>query len=126
MSLNDTSRRLWNRDFFGALAPEVLLVNGARGGHVDEEALREFLAARPGSFAFLDVFEREPFGDEWLGVPQVWKTSHIAGVEKELDNKILEFETAVLRDFLALAPGAFGQKYRRALLQNKWIKGVLI
>ncbi len=126
MSLNRTSRHLWNEDFFSALGSEVLLVNGARGGHIDEMALKTYLASAPRSFAFLDVFEREPFGDEWHGVPQVWKTSHIAGVEKELDNKILKFETGVLQDFLAMAPPAFNDKYCRELLQNKWIKGELI
>ncbi len=126
MSLNRTSRHLWNKDFFSALGNEVLLVNGARGGHIDERELKDYLARAPRSFAFLDVFEREPFGDEWHGVPQVWKTSHIAGVEKELDNKILKFETGILRDFLAMAPAAFTERYGRELLQNKWIKGELI
>ncbi len=126
MSLNRTSRHLWNADFFGALGDEVLLVNGARGGHIDETALKAYLASCPRSFAFLDVFDREPFGDEWLGVPQVWKTSHIAGVEKQLDQKILQFETEVLKDFLGLPPDAFAKKHARELLQNKWIKGELI
>ena len=50
--------------------------------------------------AFLDVFQNEPFGDEWIGFPQVWKTSHIAGVENQLDQKILDFEKEkILEEF---------------------------
>jgi phosphoglycerate dehydrogenase-like enzyme len=78
------------------------------------------------SFAFLDVFEKEPFSEEWHGFPQVWKTSHIAGCEKDLDKKMLNFERDVLEDFLSLNDMSFLKKYEKELIQNKWIKGVLV
>ena len=126
MSLNRDTHHLFNEELFASLSGEVLFINGARGKLVDENALRGYLLSHPGSFAFLDVFEQEPFGEEWHGFPQVWKTSHIAGVEKDLDQKILNFEEAVLMDYLNSNEPAFFKKYALELLQNKWIKGVLV
>lgn len=125
-SLNQTSRHLFGEEFFQSLGDSVLFINGARGKLVDEEFLREYLQGHSHSFAFLDVFEHEPFGTEWQGFPQVWKTSHIAGVEKNLDSKILEFERNVLENFLGLSSQEFSRHYEKELLQYKWIKGVLI
>jgi phosphoglycerate dehydrogenase-like enzyme len=126
MSLNETTKHYFGKKFFAELGEEVLFINGARGKLVDEVALKEFLLTHPQSFAFLDVFEKEPFGEDWHGFPQVWKTSHIAGVEKDLDKKILEFEKFVLEDYLKLSEADFMRKYEKELLQKKWIKGILI
>ncbi len=126
MSLNETTKHYFGKKFFAELGEEVLFINGARGKLVDEAALKEFLLTHPQSFAFLDVFEKEPFGEDWHGFPQVWKTSHIAGVEKDLDKNILEFEKFVLEDYLKLSEADFMRKYDKELLQKKWIKGILI
>lgn len=126
VSLNSTTRKIFNQEFFDHASDELLFINGARGKLVDETALRGYLLSHPNSFAFLDVFEHEPFGEEWHGFPQVWKTSHIAGVEKDLDHKILSFEKKVLKDFLHQETKSFYTKYEKELLQNKWIQGELI
>lgn len=125
-SLNDTSTHMFNEGFFKEASPDLLFINGARGKLVEEKALKDFLLTHPDAFAFLDVFNTEPFGEEWHGFPQVWKTSHIAGVEKDLDQKILRFEAEVLKSYLELEAEDFFRKYRSELLQNKWIKGVLV
>jgi D-3-phosphoglycerate dehydrogenase len=126
MSLNHTSRKYFNHKFFQALSKNVLFINGARGELVEESSLKNYLLSNPNSFAYLDVFEKEPFGEEWHGFPQVWKTSHIAGVEKNLDIKILEFEKNVLEHFLFQSEDVFLKLFERKLIQNKWIQGVLI
>lgn len=125
-SLNSTSRKLFNRDFFNELSPEALFINGARGPLVDEAALKEFLLRNPRAYAFLDVFEEEPFQEEWINFPQVWKTSHIAGVHKDLDQGIINFEYKVLQDYLSLDTKSFNQRYQHELLQMKWKQGELI
>ncbi|MGE3608569.1 MAG: NAD(P)-dependent oxidoreductase [Bacteriovoracaceae bacterium] len=124
--LNSTSRKMFNQKFFQNVSPSLLFINGARGGLVDEAELKTFLLAHPDAFAFLDVFENEPFNEEWHHFPQVWKTSHIAGVFKNLDDKILNFEFEVIKDFLAKTEEEFIMKYKNELLQNKWHQGVLI
>lgn len=125
-SLNTQTREMFNQDFFKHAHPELLFINGARGKIVSEKALKEFLLAHPKAFAFLDVFEKEPFENEWINFPQVWKTSHIAGVSANLDQNILDFEKKVLRDFLELKSEEFSIKYQNELLQNKIKNGVLI
>jgi D-3-phosphoglycerate dehydrogenase / 2-oxoglutarate reductase len=124
--LNSSSEKILNAEFFSALGDDVLIINGARGKLIEEPSLKHYLKLHPGSFAFLDVFEKEPFEDHWHNFPQVWKTSHIAGVEIELDDKILSFEKEVLNDFVKLEESEFRLKYHKELLQNKWIKGALI
>jgi D-3-phosphoglycerate dehydrogenase len=124
--LNRLSHHLFNEKFFSRAHPRLLFINGARGKLVDEKALRNFLMKNPAAFAFLDVFEEEPFSEEWHHFPQVWKTSHIAGVHAKLDQGILDFEGKVLRDFMQLNENEFQQKYHHELLQNKWKEGVLL
>lgn len=126
MGLNQSNHHYFNHDFFAAAHPELLFINGARGKLVDETALREFLQTHPEAFAFLDVFEEEPINESWHNFPQVWKTSHIAGVSKNLDQKIIDFEVEVLKDYLELNTNFFMMKYYKELIQNKWIEGVLI
>jgi phosphoglycerate dehydrogenase-like enzyme len=126
MSLNKTSEFLFNHDFFSHAHPKLLFINGARGRLVEENSLREFLLRNPEAMAFLDVFTNEPFGDEWIGFPQIWKTSHIAGVEDQLDQKILDFEKKVLQNFLTLNRSDFFSVFEKELLQKKWFKGILI
>lgn len=124
--LNETSREIFNSEFFNSLSRDVLFINGARGKLVNEEALKDYLLSNPEAFAYLDVFQNEPFAEEWLAFPQVSKTSHIAGVEKNLDQRILDFESSVLRDFISSDKESFLKKYSSELLQNRWVKGILI
>lgn len=126
MGLNQTNHHLFNEEFFHHVNPELIFINGARGKLVSEEALKNFLVGNPKAFAYLDVFEDEPFTDQWKNFPQVWKTSHIAGVSTSLDQKILDFEFEVLKDYLELNSHFFMMKYYKELIQNKWIEGVLI
>lgn len=124
--LNSTSHHIFNEAFFEKAHPELIFINGARGKLVKESALREFLLTHPKAQAFLDVFEKEPFDESWHSFPQVWKTSHIAGVYTELDEAIIQFEEKSLKDFLTMDEASFLSRYRGELLQNKWIQGELI
>jgi phosphoglycerate dehydrogenase-like enzyme len=125
-SLNSSSRHLFDESFFHNAHPELIFINGARGQLVKENALKEFLLSHSSAQAFLDVFEREPFDESWHHFPQVWKTSHIAGVYSGLDEAIIEFEEKTLKEFMELDENAFKMKYHQELLQNKWTKGELI
>ncbi len=58
--LNNETRNLIGRGELGIMKKDSLLVNCARGGTVDEDALREALETHGIAGAALDVFAREP------------------------------------------------------------------
>lgn len=58
--LTEKSRHMVNEDVFNAMKPTAYLINVARGGVVDEDALISAIAAEEIAGAALDVFEEEP------------------------------------------------------------------
>lgn len=66
------------------MKPTSFLINAARGGIVDETALRSALVAGRIAGAALDVFEREPPDPAWFaGVPNLLATPHIGASTEE-------------------------------------------
>lgn len=86
LSLNATSRNIINRDTLAQVKPGVTLVNIARGGLVDEDALAEALRDGRVGYAALDVRADEPpkpDNDPLTGLPNLIVTPHIAGLSIE-------------------------------------------
>jgi phosphoglycerate dehydrogenase-like enzyme len=84
-SLNSTTRHLLGEAEFGACKPGAVLVNVARGGVLDQDALLAALDDGRLAGAFLDVAEPEPLPPEsplWRH-PRVLVTPHIAGGSPE-------------------------------------------
>ena len=63
-TLNEKTRYMFNRETFKKMKPTARLVNTARGGIVDEQALVEALGEGQISGAAVDVFEKEPPGPD--------------------------------------------------------------
>lgn len=61
----------------------VFLLNAARGGLVDESALKKALDASIVSGAWLDTFEEEPYSGDLLKYPQVILTPHVGSYTRE-------------------------------------------
>ena len=81
LPLTPDNRGMVDADFLAALTPgRTVLVNVARGGHVDEAALIAGLAAERPAHAILDVFAREPLPADspFWDHPQVSLTAHAA------------------------------------------------
>jgi phosphoglycerate dehydrogenase-like enzyme len=82
--LNDSTRGLLDARRLAMLQPTAMLINTARGGLVDEIALKRMLRDRQLAAAAFDVFAQEPPADqELLGLPNFLATPHIGGSAQE-------------------------------------------
>jgi D-3-phosphoglycerate dehydrogenase / 2-oxoglutarate reductase len=86
------------------LKPTAYLINTARGGIVDEEALYDALVSGKLAGAGLDVFEQEPppAGHSLFELPNVIMAPHVAGVTREAVDRMSE-QTA--RNILSVLDG---------------------
>lgn len=78
---------------FAAMKPEAIVVNAARGGLVDEDALADALTSGKVSAAALDVFEQEPYQGALLALNNVTVTSHVGSLARESRQR-MEIEAA--------------------------------
>ncbi len=84
LPLDGSTRGILSRERLALLRPEAILLNLARGGLVDERALKEMLKDGRLAGAALDVFAEEPPEDrELLGLPNLIATPHMGGSSEE-------------------------------------------
>lgn len=77
--LNNHTRNILNKDAFDKVKQGVMIINCARGGLIDENALKDALDSGQVGGAALDVFETEPAKDHPLfGYSNVICTPHLA------------------------------------------------
>jgi D-3-phosphoglycerate dehydrogenase len=82
--LNGSTRMMLDAGKLGLLKPTAVLINTARGGLVDESALKQMLQSRRLAAAAFDVFSIEPPQDpELLSLPNFLATPHIGGSASE-------------------------------------------
>ena len=88
--LTDETRMLFNAVRIRAMRPGALLVNTARGGVVDENALATALADGHLGGAAMDVFASEPLaaGSALGSAPRCILTAHIGGVTRESNVRV--------------------------------------
>jgi D-3-phosphoglycerate dehydrogenase len=87
LPLNDETRHLLDAEAFARMRDGVRIVNAARGGLLDEEALLEAIGSGRVAGAALDVFEEEPYSGPLLDVEQVVVTPHLAGSTTEAQDR---------------------------------------
>jgi D-3-phosphoglycerate dehydrogenase len=82
--LNDETRKMMNLDRFQAMKRSAFLVNTARGGLIDEQALHQALTTGLIAGAALDVFVDEPpIGSPLLELQNIILTPHIGAHTQE-------------------------------------------
>jgi phosphoglycerate dehydrogenase-like enzyme len=82
--LNDSTRDMLNAQRLGLMKSSAILINAARGGLVDEAALKAMLIEKRIAAAAFDVFAVEPPQDtELLNLPNFLVTPHIGGSAQE-------------------------------------------
>ncbi len=98
---SDSTQGLLDADAFAAMRDGVRIVNAARGGLVDEDALLAAIQSGKVAGAALDVFAEEPYAGPLLELPQVVVTPHLAGSTTEAQDRagvvIAEQVAAALR-----------------------------
>ena len=86
--LNDATRRVINAESLTLMKPDSYLINVARGGLVDEEALAAALRDGRLAGAAIDVFENEPpTGSPLLDAPRTVLTPHLGASTREAQTR---------------------------------------
>ena len=99
--LTEETRNLISTREIGMLRPGCRLINCARGGIYDEEALAEGLKSGKLGGVALDVFTSEPCTDSPLfGMPGVLATPHLGASTEEAQTKVAVEGCGLLIDFL--------------------------
>lgn len=98
--------RMVNKEFLDKLREGAFLINTARGGLVDEQALAEALAAGKLAGAAVDVVTEEPMKEynPLLTAPNCIITPHIAWAPKESRQRLLDCCVENIRAFLQGKP----------------------
>ncbi len=106
--LVDETRHLIGREELARMKPTACLINAARGGIVDERALREALTAGDIAGAALDVFETEPLpaDDPLRDCPNLIMTPHLGASTPEAQREVAIEIAEAVRD--ALLDGDLG------------------
>jgi phosphoglycerate dehydrogenase-like enzyme len=94
--LGGGTRDLIGRRELALMRPGAILVNAARGGIVDEQALLEALRAGRIGGAGLDVFAQEPPRSELLEQGRVVVSPHVAGISVAAQQQALETAVAAV------------------------------
>ena len=87
------THHLLNAKAFATMKPEAIVINAARGGLVDENALAEALQTGKLSAAALDVFEQEPYHGPLIECGNIILTSHVGSLARESRQR-MEIEAA--------------------------------
>src|SRR5690606_20107534 len=89
------------REAFEKVKKGVQIINCARGGIIDEDALYEAIVSGKVAGAALDVFEEEPFSNHpLLDLPEVIATPHLgASTIEAQENVAIDVSQDILRYF---------------------------
>jgi (S)-sulfolactate dehydrogenase len=97
--LTPATRNLIDAKAIAKMKPTTFIINSARGGIIDEDALAAALKAKKLGGAALDVFDKEPLqkGSALDGAPNLLLTPHIAGVTQEANARVSAVTVANIR-----------------------------
>ena len=99
--LTDATRNILDRERLARTRKGVRIVNAARGGLVDEEALAELLKSGHVAGAALDVFAEEPATENPLfGLPNVVCTPHLGAATREAQENVALQVAEQMADYL--------------------------
>ena len=107
--LTDSTRHVINKEALAAMRSGSILINAARGGVVDEDALVASLKDGHLGGAALDVFENEPLtqasGAKFDELANLILTPHIAGVTVESNVRVSHMIAGLVKAHLEKSDG---------------------
>lgn len=100
------NKKMVNAEFLGKMKDGAFLINTARGGLLDEQAVADALASGKQAGAAVDVVTEEPMKEynPLLTAPNCIITPHIAWAPKESRQRLLDCCVENIRAFLAGKP----------------------
>ena len=108
LPINQSTQNIISKSRLRLMKPTSILINTARGGLVDELALKDALKSKKIAAAALDVFQSEPPKDfELLTLPNFLATPHIGGSTEEAT---LAMGRAAIQGLEVNSIPAFGSK----------------
>jgi len=104
--LNEGTLGLMNRETLALMKPTAYLINTARGGVVEEEALCEALKGGTIAGAAIDVLDEEPMpdGHPYLKAPNMIITPHVAWAAVESRTRLISRVADNLSAFISGTP----------------------
>ena len=87
LPLNEETQGLVGKEAFERMRDGVRIVNAARGGLVDEDALVDAVRSGKVAGAAIDVFESEPYSGPLLELERVVVTPHLAASTAEAQDR---------------------------------------
>lgn len=81
--LTDGTRHMIDAEAISKMKDGACIMNTARGGIIDEDALYDALKGGKLSAAALDVYEEEPYKGKLLGLDNIYFTPHLGASTKE-------------------------------------------
>ncbi len=99
--LTDKTRNILSREAIAKMKPGVIVINAARGGLVDEEALAEALRSGHVRAAGIDVYSEEPARENVLfDAPNVVCTPHLGASTREAQENVAIQIAEQISDYL--------------------------
>lgn len=86
--LTPETKNMINEACIARMKPNAMIINTARGGLIDEDALYNALKEKKIAGAALDVYPTEPYAGKLCELENIILTPHIAGSTKEAQDRI--------------------------------------
>ncbi len=104
--LNEQSAEMMNKDTFGKMKKGSFFINTARGGVVNEEALKDALVSGKLSGAAVDVLKKEPMSEACVlfNAPNIIITPHSAWAPSTTRQRLVELVADNLKAFMDGCP----------------------
>lgn len=97
------SKNLFDKRTIARMKPGAILINTARGGIVDDDALIDAILRGHLGGAAIDVFENEPLvnSPKYNNVPNLILTPHIAGITQQSERRVNKLVVEKVLEVLA-------------------------